>query len=232
MERIVDNITKVRGRIQQAARQNGRDEKEIRLLAVAKSRTASEIREAWAAGLGDFGENYLQEANPKRAALADLPLTWHFIGPLQSNKSAAVAEGFDWLHSLDRPKLAERLSRQRPTGLPPLNVCIQVNIDAEASKAGLEPSGVPDLAREIVSLPGLSLRGLMAIPDPKRSRDQLECSFRAMHALYCQLQSELPSQRIDTLSMGMSADLELAIACGSTLVRVGTDIFGPRNPTT
>lgn len=218
----------MRGRIQQAARQSGRHEKDIRLLAVSKGHGADEIKEAWTAGLGDFGENYLQEAQSKQQQLATLPLAWHFIGPLQSNKSAAVAEHFDWLHSLDRLKLAERLARQRPVGRPPLNICIQVNIDGEASKAGVEPGAVMDLARRVAGLPGLALRGLMAIPDPKQSRDQLECSFKAMQALYRQLQLEMPDQQIDTLSMGMSADLELAIACGSTLVRIGTDLFGPR----
>lgn len=218
----------MRGRIQQAARQSGRHEKDIRLLAVSKGHGADEIKEAWTAGLGDFGENYLQEAQSKQQQLATLPLAWHFIGQLQSNKSAAVAEHFDWLHSLDRLKLAERLARQRPVGRPPLNICIQVNIDGEASKAGVEPGAVMDLARQVAGLPGLALRGLMAIPDPKRSRDQLECSFKAMQALYRQLQLEMPDQQIDTLSMGMSADLELAIACGSTLVRIGTDLFGPR----
>lgn len=231
-----DNIAKVRARIQQAARENARDVKDIRLLAVSKTRHVDDIKEAFAAGISDFGENYAQEAETKIKVLADAPayatLVWHFIGPLQSNKTAIVARHFAWLHSLDRLKIAEQLSRQRPPSQPPLNVCIQVNIDDEVSKSGVKPEAVADLAAALVKLPNLALRGLMAIPAPLGAvpgdPDSLKCAFRQMRNLFQDLQKHYPRLAIDTLSMGMSADLELAIAEGSTLVRVGTDIFGPR----
>jgi len=231
--KTANNIAKVRARIQQAARENARDVKDIQLLAVSKTRSVEDIKEAFAAGISDLGENYAQEAETKIKALGDLPLTWHFIGPVQSNKTEIIARHFTWLHSLDRLKIAERLSRQRQPSQAPLNVCIQINIDDEAAKSGIQPAELPAFAAELVTLPHLSLRGLMAIPAPV-SQDQLKCAFSRMRTLFQALQQQFPKQQypqlnIDTLSMGMSADLELAIAEGSTLVRIGTDIFGPRH---
>lgn len=228
MSKTAVNIAKVRARIQQAARENRRDANSIRLLAVSKTRQSTDIREAFVAGIRDFGENYVQEAEAKMCSLGDLPLIWHFIGPLQSNKTAFVAEQFHWVHSLDRLKIAQRLSDQRPEGLGSLNICIQVNIDGEASKAGISPQALQDFAVQVAALPRLSLRGLMAIPDPGQGRDGLEFAFAQMGSLYRSLQQQFPGLPVDTLSMGMSADLELAIAAGSTMVRIGTDIFGPR----
>jgi len=236
--KTANNIAKVRARIQQAAVENSRDVNSIRLLAVSKTRSSGNVREAFAAGISDFGENYAQEAESKIKELADLPLIWHFIGPVQSNKTEIIAEHFAWLHSLDRLKIAERLSRQRQAHQAPLNVCIQVNIDSESSKSGIKPAELPGFAAELVKLPHLMLRGLMVIPLPllqttPESKDQLKCSLSRMRELFQALQQQFPKQQfpqltIDTLSMGMSADLELAIAEGSTLVRVGTDIFGSR----
>jgi PLP dependent protein len=235
--KTANNIAKVRARIQQAARENARDVKDIHLLAVSKTRSVDDIKEAFAAGINDFGENYAQEALGKIVLLSALPLSWHFIGPLQSNKTEIIAQYFAWLHSLDRLKIAERLSRQRQPQQAPLNVCIQVNIGDDVSKSGITPAALPDFAVALVKLPHLSLRGLMAIPAPAQQgsgKDQLKYAFRSMRKLFEGLQLQFPKQQypqlnIDTLSMGMSADLELAIAEGSTLVRVGTDIFGPRN---
>lgn len=237
-----NNIAKVRARIQQAAGENGRDVKDIRLLAVSKTRSVDDIKDAFAAGISDFGENYAREAEGKIKLLAELPaysaLAWHFIGPLQANKTELIARHFAWLHSLDRLKIAERLSRQRQPGQAPLNICIQVNIDEESSKSGIGPEALPDFATAVVKLPQLALRGLMAIPAPLEAapgdQDRLKCAFRNMQKLFRDLQRQFPKQDypqhdIDTLSMGMSADLELALAEGSTLLRVGTDIFGPRN---
>jgi len=233
MSEIAANIAKVRARLQQARPQQaqqlkGLPENPVRLLGVSKRQSAAAIRQAYHAGLKDFGENYLQEALKKMDELADLPLHWHFIGSLQRNKTKEVAERFDWIHSLDRLKIAQRLSDQRPSSLPPLRVCIQVNIDGERSKAGLAPDEVCSLAQDISNLPGLQLRGLMAIPSPEFGRDGLESAFARMGELFKKLQKQLPDQQIDSLSMGMSADLELAIAAGSTMVRIGTDIFGER----
>lgn len=226
--KTANNIAKVRARIQQAALENARDVNDIRLLAVSKTRSAEEIKAAFAAGISDFGENYAQEAENKIKALAGLPLTWHFIGPLQSNKTEIIARDFAWLHSLDRQKIAKRLSQQRQPGQQPLNVCIQINIDDEAPKSGIRPAELSAFVDELVKLPHLALRGLMAIPAPA-GEDQLKCAFSRMQKLFQGLQQQFPQLAIDTLSMGMSADLEWAIAEGSTLVRVGTDIFGPRN---
>jgi PLP dependent protein len=184
------------------------------------------VRAALAAGLEDFGENFLQEALGKMDALGPSAARWHFIGALQSNKTAAVAERFDWVHSVDRAKLAERLSRQRPAGLPPLNVCVQVHVGDEASKSGAAPAEAGELARRVASLPGLRLRGLMAVPPPETDPARQRAWCRQLAALYAALRAEgLP---LDTLSMGMSDDLEAAIAEGSNLVRIGTAIFGPR----
>ncbi len=226
MTSIPGNLQAVRRRVAEAARVAGRGVDEVTLLAVSKTWPAECVREAAAAGQRAFGENYVQEGVAKIAALADLDLEWHFIGPLQSNKTRAVAEHFDWVHSVDRAKLAERLSAQRPVGRAPLDVCIQVNVGDESSKAGVAPEEVIGLAAAIAALPRLRLRGLMCIPEPDGGEALLRARFAAMRAL---LQSLVGAgHAVDTLSMGMSHDLETAIAEGSTLVRVGTAIFGTR----
>ena len=218
----------VRARIDRACGQARRPADAVQLLAVSKVQAAQAVREAAALGQQAFGENYVQEGLDKIAALADLrpQLVWHLIGPLQSNKTRPVAESFDWVHSVDRLKIAQRLSEQRPDELPPLNVCLQVNISGEASKSGVTPQDVPALARAVAGLPRLRLRGLMSIPEPVEGFEAQRAPHRALRALFEQLRAEgLP---LDTLSMGMSDDLEAAIAEGSTLVRVGTALFGPR----
>lgn len=227
MTPISANLQAVLARIDAAARRFGRDPESIALLAVSKTWPAQCVREAAAAGQQAFGENYVQEAVDKINELAALPLRWHFIGPLQSNKSRLVAEHFDWVHSIDRLKLAERLSQQRPSQRPPLNVCLQVNVSGEATKRGCAPAEAPALARAIAALPRLRLRGLMCIPEPAEVLDAQRQPFRQLRALFTDLQARgLP---VDTLSMGMSHDLEAAIAEGATIVRVGTAIFGDRN---
>jgi pyridoxal phosphate enzyme (YggS family) len=224
MSTIAENISTLAERIHSAAQAVQRDPASVGLLAVSKTKPASDLREAYDAGLRDFGENYLQEALGKQAELSDLPLIWHFIGPIQSNKTRAIAEHFAWVHSVDRLKIAQRLSEQRPPELPPLNICIQVNVSGEASKSGCSPEDLPALAQAISALPNLKLRGLMAIPEPTDDRDEQNASFAAVSTLQAQL--GLP---LDTLSMGMSHDLEAAIAQGATWVRIGTALFGARN---
>jgi hypothetical protein len=228
MATIANNIQQVQRRIAAACAAVQRPVQSVTLLAVSKTQDASAVRDAFAAGQRAFGENYVQEALDKIAALADLrqQLEWHLIGPLQSNKTRVVAEHFDWVHSVDRLKVAQRLSEQRPAHLPPLNVCLQVNISAEASKSGVPPAEVHALARAIAALPRLRLRGLMAIPEPQGDLDAQRAPHRALRELQQLLVRDgLP---LDTLSMGMSADLEAAVAEGATLVRVGTAIFGAR----
>ncbi|WP_460097225.1 YggS family pyridoxal phosphate-dependent enzyme [Pseudomonas sp. H3_C08] len=224
MSTIADNIQLVSSRIQAAVTAANRAENSVQLLAVSKNKPAQALREAYAAGLRDFGENYLQEALGKQLELADLPLSWHFIGPIQSNKTRAIAEHFDWVHSVDRLKIAQRLSEQRPAELPPLNICIQVNVSGEASKSGCTPADLPALAAAINALPRLQLRGLMAIPEPTEDRAEQDAAFAAVQKLQASL--DLP---LDTLSMGMSHDLESAIAQGATWVRIGTALFGARD---
>ncbi|AMQ83297.1 MULTISPECIES: YggS family pyridoxal phosphate-dependent enzyme [Pseudomonas] len=224
MSTIADNILQVSSRIQAATKAAGRDENSVQLLAVSKTKPAQALREAYAAGLRDFGENYLQEALSKQLELADLPLIWHFIGPIQSNKTRSIAEHFAWVHSVDRLKIAQRLSEQRPADLPPLNICIQVNVSGEASKSGCTPQDLPALAQAISALPRLKLRGLMAIPEPTDDRAEQDAAFAAVQKLQASL--DLP---LDTLSMGMSHDLESAIAQGATWVRIGTALFGARD---
>ena len=224
MSTIAENIAKVGARIREAAQASQRNFADIGLLAVSKTKPADAIREAHAAGLRDFGENYLQEALGKQVELNDLPLIWHFIGPIQSNKTRPIAEHFDWVHSVDRLKIAQRLSEQRPAHLPPLNICLQVNVSAEDSKSGCSPEDLPELAKAIAALPNLRLRGLMAIPEPTDDVAAQHAAFARLR----QLRDEL-ALNLDTLSMGMSHDLEAAIAEGATWVRIGTALFGTRD---
>ncbi|EJM15330.1 pyridoxal phosphate enzyme, YggS family [Pseudomonas sp. GM18] len=228
MSTIADNIAQVSSRIHAAALAAQRDEHSIQLLAVSKTKPAEALREAYAAGIRDFGENYLQEALGKQLELADLPLIWHFIGPIQSNKTRAIAEHFAWVHSVDRLKIAQRLSEQRPADLPPLDICIQVNVSGEASKSGCTPADLPALANAISALPRLKLRGLMAIPEPTEDRAAQDAAFAAVRDLIKSMQASL-NLPLDTLSMGMSHDLESAIAMGATWVRIGTALFGARD---
>jgi len=229
MPDLIHNLEAVQQRIATAAHVAGRDARSIALLAVSKTFPAEDVRAAHAAGQRAFGENYVQEALTKIEALGDLrtSLEWHFIGPLQSNKTRPVAEHFDWVHSVDRLKIAQRLSEQRPEHLPPLNVCLQVNISGEASKSGVSAEEALQVAKEIAALPRLRLRGLMAIPEPAGNIDQQRVPHRRLRELFERLRDEgLP---LDTLSMGMSSDLEAAVLEGATIVRVGTAIFGARD---
>ena len=226
MQNMEKNLELVRARIIEAARASKRDPDSILLLAVSKRKPASEIRRAYRLGQRDFGENYLQEAQQKMRELEDLDIRWHFIGAIQSNKTRPIAEAFDWAHCIERAKIARRLSDQRPAGMPPLQVCIQVNLDQEDSKAGVALDEVPGLAADIKDLPGIRLRGLMTIPAPRESAQEQRAAFaRLADAL-----EDLRQRGIDcdTLSMGMTHDMEAAIAEGSTLLRIGTAIFGER----
>lgn len=226
MSTIAENIANVLERIQRSAVGAGREPQEVTLIAVSKTRPASAIRDAWAAGVRHVGENYLQEALDKQAQLQELPLTWHFIGPIQSNKTKSIAEHFDWVHGVDRLKIARRLSEQRPANLPPLNICLQVNISREPSKSGVLPEDLAALAAEVAALPNLQLRGLMAIPAPALDSDGRRAPLRALREALEAL--HLP---LDTLSMGMSDDLTEAVQEGATQVRIGTALFGPREQT-
>lgn len=233
MPDIARNINLLRQRLSATANQYGRNPADITLLAVSKTRGPAAIRAAFDAGLDAFGENYLQEAEEKMAALADLPVTWHFIGPIQSNKTRAIASNFAWVHSVDRLKIARRLAAQRPDHLPPLNICLQVNIDREASKSGIDPDQVADLVEQIRELPRLRLRGLMAIPRHREDPDDQRKPFFRLRRLLDTLNRQHGAPALDTLSMGMTDDLEAAVAEGATIVRVGTAIFGARRkPTT
>jgi len=225
---IAANLQQVRARIVTACTAAGRDAAGVQLLAVSKTFGPEAVREAHAAGQRAFGENYVQEGLAKIEALADLrsELEWHCIGPLQSNKTRPVAEHFDWVHSVDRLKIAQRLSEQRPAHLPPLSVCLQVNVDAGANKSGVPPGEALPLARAVAALPGLRLRGLMAIPEPAPDFEAQRALFLRAAAVFDQLRAA--GIVLDTLSLGMSADLEAAVAAGSTMVRVGTAIFGRR----
>ncbi len=225
---VQGRLQAVHERITKAARAAGRDPASVALLAVSKTFPADDVAAAHAAGQRAFGENYVQEAVDKIAALARLRagLEWHFIGPIQSNKTRSIAEHFDWVQSVDRLKIAQRLSEQRPAALGPLNVLLQVNISGEASKSGVGPGDVEALARAVASLPRLALRGLMAIPEPETDPVRQRAPLAAMRAVFERLRAHgLP---LDTLSMGMSADLESAVLEGSTMVRIGTSIFGER----
>lgn len=230
MTNISNNIEAVEQKIAQASIKAMR-EGEVQLLAVSKTKPVSLIKQAFAQGLSHFGENYVQESIEKIQQIKqdsefDRPIFWYFIGPLQSNKTRPVAENFDWVQSVDRLKIAERLNQQRPAEMPRLNICLQVNISGEESKSGTTLSQVIELAEQVQSLSRLKLRGIMAIPQNSDDPKIIEQQFTALHDIYQTLQQQYPD--IDTLSMGMSGDLESAIACGSTMVRIGTDIFGAR----
>ncbi|VVD96516.1 YggS family pyridoxal phosphate-dependent enzyme [Pandoraea anhela] len=232
MSPIAAHLDDVLSRITRATAAAGRTAGSVRLLAVSKTFGADAVRDAVAAGQRAFGENYVQEALDKITALSDATvggeaLEWHFIGPLQSNKTRPVAEHFDWVHSVDRLKIAERLSAQRPTHLPALQVCLQINISGEASKSGVTPDEAPAVARAIAALPNLTLRGLMAIPEPEDDPARQREPFRAVRELFDALRAD--GLALDTLSMGMSGDLEAAVAEGATMVRIGTAIFGARD---
>jgi pyridoxal phosphate enzyme (YggS family) len=228
---IAENITKVRLALGQAAAEHGRNPASVNLLAVSKTFGAEAVIDAADAGQIAFGENYLQEALDKQHAVQalrpDLVLEWHFIGPIQSNKTRPIAEHFEWAHAVDREKIARRLSEQRPPNLPPLNICLQVNVSGEDSKSGVAPTEVLALAQAVTTLPGLRLRGLMAIPEPAEDVESQRKPFALLRALQQQLtEAGIPT---DTLSMGMSADMDAAIAEGATIVRIGTAIFGKRD---
>lgn len=241
MSDFATRLTDIRARLRSACIGAGRPADACRLLAVSKTRTPAEIAALADLGVSDFGENYVQEALPKIAALRERGLAWHLIGPLQSNKTREAAEHFAWVHSLDREKIARRLNDQRPAGLPPLNVCLQVNIDDEDSKSGLAPEAVATLAAVVAGLPRLRLRGLMTIPRPGQAADPGN-AYARLAALQQSLARQagagtipgldatpgLEASALDTLSMGMSDDFELAIAHGATWVRIGTALFGPR----
>lgn len=232
MNAILSNLQAVHAAIEEAAHRAQRNAAEITLLAVSKTVSAAAVREAYAAGQSAFGENYLQEALDKMAALRDLPIEWHFIGPIQSNKTRAIAENFGWVHSVDRLKIAERLSAQRPSHLPPLNVCLQVNVSGEHSKSGVAPQDAPALARAIAVLPHLKLRGLMAIPAPADGLAEQRAPLALLRGLLQEMNAprdNIQKLDLDTLSMGMSHDLVAAILEGATIVRLGTAIFGRRN---
>lgn len=231
MNPIEQNLQNVREKIATAATACGRDPHAVTLLAVSKTKPVAAIEEAIACGQFSFGENYVQEGVDKvlhfRNVLPRVNIEWHFIGPLQSNKSRLVAEHFDWCHTVDRPKIAQRLSEQRPEVLAPLNVLLQVNISGEASKSGIAPADLLALAATVAALPHLTLRGLMAIPAPESDYARQLAVFQTMNDLFVQLKLHYP--QVDTLSMGMTDDMSAAIAAGSTLVRIGTAIFGARD---
>ncbi|WP_227370393.1 YggS family pyridoxal phosphate-dependent enzyme [Halomonas sp. M20] len=226
---VSDSLKRAQHRLIEALENAGRSSQDAHLLAVSKTKPAALIREAYVSGQREFGENYLQEALDKQTELADLQdIVWHFIGPLQSNKTRAVAEHFSWVHSVDRIKIARRLSEQRPASLGPLNICLQVNVSDEPSKAGIDPDELDALADEIATLSNLRLRGLMTIPAPASDLASQRQPLSHLRRLQEELRQRLPDAPLDTLSMGMSDDLEAAILEGATLVRLGTAIFGAR----
>jgi pyridoxal phosphate enzyme (YggS family) len=226
---VARHLEEVRQRIAKAAADASRDASSVTLLAVSKTFPAEDVRAAFNAGQRAFGENYVQEAVAKIAGLADLrsEIEWHFIGPLQSNKTKVVSENFDWVHSVDRLKIAERLNEQRPDGSPRLNVCLQINVSGEDSKSGVAPDDALALAHQIAALPRLRLRGLMAIPEPAGTLDEQRVPHRRLREIMDTLRAD--GLELDTLSMGMSADIEAAILEGATMVRIGTAIFGARD---
>jgi pyridoxal phosphate enzyme (YggS family) len=234
MSPIPQNLQAITATIVATAQESGRAPDAVRLLAVSKTFGPEAVQEAVRAGQRAFGENYLQEGLDKIQTLRELgaemgnpALEWHFIGPIQSNKTRPIAEHFDWVHTVEREKIAQRLSEQRPAGMAPLQICLQVNISGEASKSGVAPGELAELARKVAALPNLTLRGLMAIPEPVDGFEQQRASFARLRVLYEQLRAD--GLALDTLSMGMSADLRAAIVEGATIVRVGSAIFGSRN---
>lgn len=227
---INNNIAAIRQRIHHSCLKAQRDESEVTLIAVSKTRSVEQVATALQAGIRDIGENYLQEALAKKAELDSRGLTpvWHFIGPIQSNKTRDIAEQFDWVHSVDREKIARRLSEQRPAAHTPLNICLQININREPSKSGVLPEDAEQVMAKLLELPRLKIRGLMAIPAASKDYQQQRQNLAQLRVLRDQLQRRFPQLQLDTLSMGMSGDMEAAIAEGATLVRIGSDIFGPR----
>ena len=226
MSELHDRLQQVRREVAEAERQFGREPGSIKLLAVSKTRNAGDVLALAQLGVSDFGENYVQEARAKIGQLSGHSLTWHFIGPIQSNKTRQIAECFDWVHSVDRIKVAHRLNAARPADLPPLNICIQVNVDAESTKSGIGPDEVEQLAEQILPLSGLNLRGLMALPAPTEDFAGQRHSFLRTRRLQEQLTDK--GYRLDTLSMGTTGDMRAAIAEGATIIRIGTALFGPR----
>jgi hypothetical protein len=226
-QRFAENLARIRARIRTAALESGRSVDQITLVGASKGQSAAALDVACSAGLRDFGESYVQDAMPKMAALAgiDAPI-WHFIGALQANKTRAVAENFGWVHAIDRLRIAERLSEQRPFHAPALNVCVQVNIGAEGSKGGVAPTALRQLLREIAALPRLKLRGLMCLPPPERDPMRQRYWLHQLRELFESVNAD--GAGLDTLSMGMSSDLEAAVQEGATLLRIGTALFGPR----
>lgn len=227
MENIKNNIYSIKSEISKLEKKYHREPGSVELLAVSKTRTAAEVTAAYDAGQKHFGENYLQEALTKIETLKDTDIIWHFIGPIQSNKTRTIAENFTWAHSIDRLKIAQRLNDQRPTSLSPINICIEVNVSAEGSKSGINFSELPDLALAITKLPNLKLRGLMAIPEITDDFNLQQQNFHKVKTAFDNLNRQ--GFQLDTLSMGMSGDYEAAIAEGATIVRIGTAIFGLRN---
>ncbi|MEM9254381.1 MAG: YggS family pyridoxal phosphate-dependent enzyme [Pseudomonadota bacterium] len=223
---LKDHITKLQEKVRRSSQKRHFGNTDIQLLAVSKTQPAAAIRAAYTAGLRDFGENYLQEALEKMSALEELDIFWHFIGPIQSNKTRAIAEAFTWVHSVDRVKIARRLSEQRPPTLPPLQLCLQVNTSGETSKSGVSREALLDLVEEVNPLPGLTLRGLMTVPAPEQDPERQRIPFRRLREALESCREIAP--QMDTLSMGMSADLDAAILEGATIVRIGSAIFGPR----
>lgn len=226
MSELHDRLQQVRREVAEAERQFGREPGSIKLLAVSKTRNAGDVLALAQLGVSDFGENYVQEARAKIGQLSGHSLTWHFIGPVQSNKTRQVAECFDWVHSVDRIKVAHRLNAARPAGLPPLNICVQVNVDAESTKSGIDPDEVEQLAEQILPLSRLNLRGLMALPAPTEDFAGQRHSFLRTRRLQEKLMDK--GYRLDTLSMGTTGDMRAAIAEGATVIRIGTALFGPR----
>lgn len=222
---LEDNFTKLQNRIENACKLASISANNVQLIAVSKRHSVDKMKALYALGQRHFAENYLQEALEKQTALEDLDICWHFIGHIQRNKTRALAEQFDWVHSVDRIQIAARLSEQRPNHLPALNICLQVNIDYEQSKSGFTPEHIPEAFAQIIELPGLSLRGLMAIPSASADPQQQADSMLRMHQLFSDLQGPA---NFDTLSMGMSRDLEIAVQAGATMLRVGEALFGPR----
>jgi hypothetical protein len=226
-QHFAENLARIHARIRAAARESGRSVDQITLVGASKGQSAAALRLALEAGLHDFGENYVQDALPKMSALAaDLTPTWHFIGALQANKTRGVAENFAWVHAIDRLRIAERLSEQRPYHAPALNVCVQVNIGGEGSKGGVAPSALRQLLRAIAPLPRLKLRGLMCLPPPEEDPTRQRYWLHQLHELFESVNAD--GAGLDTLSMGMSSDLEAAVHEGATLLRIGTALFGPR----